>query len=455
MNQDDTYTVRTPTRSEINTFKVLANQDFTDLGRQEPEHRPELIERPPDLEYRELDPPPPVEQETVVDPILHSNDDYEARQHQYIYDNHHKDEVDYRNDDQQKDYRPNDERLNDERPKENVHEKARQESDVDVNIEKEALLYEIELMEKQGQIKLHRTLTMHNSLDEIQYQYDRANMIISTQQTVDWAKTGIKMGSSVLEALLKRFGLNVVDGFSNNLCKDMSKFNKPLTKMYRKYWRRGTSSPEMELAMIVFGALAMTVIGNKGFMGGSKSTSEPMARPVPPSVPPSIQHNESAMRPPGSSSNAPSVPKEIPEWARAALEKTDSKPQHYSKHAPAEFSTEKSKAVTSSMDRLSERPMDRVPERPMDRVPERPMDRVPERPVEPQTIMEPHKEPERPERPIERVPEKPKEQELLSELPSLGEPSQENVKKLTLTSPRSGRRSRLAKDQPELNLDGY
>ena len=76
---------------------------------------------------------------------------------------------------------------------------------------------------------------------------------------------------------MKKFGINVVDGFSNNLCKDMSKFNKPLTKMYRKYWRRGTSSPEMELAMIVFGALAMTVMGNKGLMGSK--AAEPMTRP--------------------------------------------------------------------------------------------------------------------------------------------------------------------------------
>jgi hypothetical protein len=139
-------------------------------------------------------------------------------------------------------------------------EEVRKETEADIAIEKEALLYELDIMEKQGLIKLHRVLSMQNSLEEIQYQYDRANMIVSTQQTVEWAKSGIKMGSSILESVLKRFGVSVVEGFSNNLCKDMSKFNKPMTKMYRKYWRRGTSSPEMELAMIVFGALAMTIL---------------------------------------------------------------------------------------------------------------------------------------------------------------------------------------------------
>lgn len=216
---------------------------------------------------------------------------------------------------------------------------------MEASIEKEALLYELELMEKQGLIKLHRNLDMNNTLEEIQYQYDRTNMIVSTQQTVDWAKTGIKMGSSILEALMKKFGISVVEGFSNNLCKDMNKFNKPLTKMYRKYWRRGTSSPEMELAMIVFGALAMTVMGNKGLMGSKPS--EPLARPVVPDAVASSATGSangvaaSALRPPSMNAfgnfSAPvqqqQKPTVVPEWARAALAGPlgSEAPQHFAK----------------------------------------------------------------------------------------------------------------------------
>jgi hypothetical protein len=163
---------------------------------------------------------------------------------------------------------------------------------------------------------------MADSLESIQYQYDRANMIVSTQQTVEWAKTGIKMGSGLLETVVKKFGLSIVDGFSNNLCKDMNKFNQPLTKMYRKYWRRGSSSPETELGMIVFGALAMTVMGNKGLMGGPKA-SEPFTRPQVPQVPQASQPAQpSALRPPNSA--------KMPDWARAALEaEGPEKPQHF------------------------------------------------------------------------------------------------------------------------------
>lgn len=206
-------------------------------------------------------------------------------------------------------------------------EKARADAAAEERVEKEGLLYELDLMERQGNIKLHRELTMENSLEEIQYQYDRANMIVSTQQTVDWAKTSIQVGSGVLEAVAKRFGLHAVDGFSKNLCKDMNKFNKPLTKMYRKYWRRGTSSPEMELAMIVFGSLVMTVVGNKG--GGSLfGGGEPKAVKVPTAaVAPSAPMAPSAIRQPFSVSQQLPQQPPMPEWAKAALKEQKSEPE--------------------------------------------------------------------------------------------------------------------------------
>jgi len=299
--------VKTPTQSELNTFKVLANMDFTDLRKPEPSHLHTLKEKTPSLpRSRENS-----VQSVLSEPFVPIKSDLDVEPGP-VFESVTNAPV--------------------------LSEPVKVELDADVAIEKEALLYEIELLEKQGLIKLHRQLTMQNSLDEIQYQYDRANMIISTQQTVDWAKTGIKMGSSVLEAVLKRFGITLVDGFSNNLCKDMSKFNKPLTKMYRKYWRRGTSSPEMELAMIVFGALAMTIMGNKGFMGLS-GTSQPAKPEV---VGPRVEE-PSALKGPSMNGIAPSAPApgptKLPEWARNAMAAPMNHtmpPTHFTRVAPVE-----------------------------------------------------------------------------------------------------------------------
>jgi hypothetical protein len=383
---------RTPTQSELQTFQVLANQEFTNFGKRAPTatvlggpraddvdgvfevgrlgeaSREHSVARPPSRqpspaasqrsrvsvqeglwggvpEFRRPTPPLGTPERTVQEPELQNGllEETAPQEWRREVSTERRREV------------------STERRDEAAHgtssaewASAKKEAEIDVAIEKEALLYELELMEKQGNIQLHRKLSMSDTLESIQYQYDRANMIINTQQTVDWAKGGIKFGSMMLEAGLKRFGIGIVDGFSKNLTQDMTKFNRPLTKMYRKYWRRGTSSPEMELAMIVFGALAMTVVGNSNLLGGlfgggggAKQQAAPgaafggLAAASGPS-------GQSALRPPPAFGGAPSVAPAastgagagastaaVPEWARAAIAAgPPAPPQHFARVVP-------------------------------------------------------------------------------------------------------------------------
>lgn len=254
----DAASVLTPTRSEINTFRVMANTDFTNWDKSDPNRlllggrtlltppasSPQIT--PPRTPQRTPLPPSP-----PASPII-------VEDHASVVQ----------------------EPSSPPRVDPEVRAQARKTTEHEILLEKEGLLNELALMEKQGLVKLHRQLSISDSLEEIQFQYDRASGMLATAQAVEWAKTGIKMGSGLLEGLVKRMGVGVADGFSNNLCKDMSKFNRPLTRVYRKYWRRGNTSPEMELFMIVAGALVMTVYQNKNPMGTART--EPMARPVPP-----------------------------------------------------------------------------------------------------------------------------------------------------------------------------
>jgi hypothetical protein len=197
---------RTPTRSELNTFKVLSNLDFTDLRKPEPqwsEQRDQRVEQRPEqhrVEQRpdEMPPTPKAATPRALTPVPSLPITPESSTPPSPVP------------------RPLTPRPDVPDP---VYTEAKKMSAVDVTLEKEALLYELEIMEKQGSIKLHRQLTIDDDLDTIQYQYDRANMIISTQQTVEWAKTGIRMGSGLVETFAKKFGISMVDGFSNNLCK--------------------------------------------------------------------------------------------------------------------------------------------------------------------------------------------------------------------------------------------
>jgi hypothetical protein len=110
---------------------------------------------------------------------------------------------------------------------------------------------------------------------------------VNATQMVDFAKNAIKMGSGMVEMVLKKSGIKLVDGYHTNLCKDMNKFNRPLNRLYKKYWRRGGMSPEAELGMLVFGSLAWTVVQNKmGSFGQEKEepTPQPKATKPPPQM---------------------------------------------------------------------------------------------------------------------------------------------------------------------------
>lgn len=152
----------------------------------------------------------------------------------------------------------------------------------EVLAEKEALLGELKSMEKLGTARLAREFTLADSLQALQFEYERIQSDQSAVQTVEMAKGGIRMGVGVLEMLLKKYGLNAVDGWYNQACGDMSKYNRPLHKLYKKYWRRAPSSPLTEIAYLILGSAAWTVVQNKVLGGGSNSAHP---APSPPSAP--------------------------------------------------------------------------------------------------------------------------------------------------------------------------
>lgn len=159
----------------------------------------------------------------------------------------------------------------------------------EIEYEKQALLEELRNLERNGDYKPVKELTMKDTLEEIQFQYDRVQNELNTSQGVQFAISSIKMGSSLVETVLKKFGFSLVDGFSANLCKDPSKFNRPVTKLYKRYWRKGNMSPESELAMIVLGSLAWTMVQNKMNGGGGSNNLQPVPpAALPPTPKPTV-----------------------------------------------------------------------------------------------------------------------------------------------------------------------
>lgn len=183
---------------------------------------------------------------------------------------------------------------------------AQQENeDYEVRAEKEAILQDLHnLARPPTNIKLTREFDVDvHTLDELQFEYDRIQSELNANQMVDYAKQGIKFGVGGIEMFLKNSGFVAVDGWYKNSCADMNKYNRPLLKLYKRYWRKVSMSPVAELSMLLFGSLAWTVAENK--MGLKPKAPAPAA-------PPSFA--EFMPKPEGGGMRPPSMGGKGPRW---------------------------------------------------------------------------------------------------------------------------------------------
>ena len=184
---------------------------------------------------------------------------------------------------------------------------AEENEDYEIRSEKEGILNEIlGFARPPHNYKLSRDWNIAtHTLDELQFELDRINSEQSANGVIDMAKSGIKFGVSGLETFLKQQGIDSVDGWYTNSCKDMSKFNRPLGRLYKKYWRNTQLSPMMEMAYLLGGSLAWTMAENK--MGFRKNASAPAAT-IPTEMPQAASFEAPStmkMRPPSNSFTAP------------------------------------------------------------------------------------------------------------------------------------------------------
>ena len=296
MDTDSVYNMRTPTKSELATFQVMSNQEFVDLSRPQPTTdifnrllRGDAVDEEDEKEEEEnLELPGVTMEQNWVE-----EEDDEKPDEFFVSEVHSP---------QQPVSPPQratplpkqmatplqspQKEEEEEEQEEKYEKKSRRKKksvDPEIEAEKEGLLAELHALERQGLFKFVRPLTMDDSLEELQFQYDRAQAELNTNQMVEMVKSGIKMGSGMVEMMMKKNGVQSVDGFHTHLCRDMNKFNRPLGRLYKKYWRKGGVSPEMELGMIFGGSLAWTIVQNK--MSGKFDAPPSQAAPPPPPPP--------------------------------------------------------------------------------------------------------------------------------------------------------------------------
>ncbi len=181
----------------------------------------------------------------------------------------------------------------------------------EIEREKQGYLLELEKWKMQG-IHTTKQFSMRDSLDDIQFEYDRIKMNMDTVSGVNLKDamklvfTGVELANSKMGPILQ------LDGWSSEVTSDMQRYNNCLEKIYKKHWRKGSMAPESELAFMVVGSMLVFHCKAK-FFGNARTApavgAAPAAAATPP-APPSF-----FAPPPAAQPAAPTAPHQPPPGA--------------------------------------------------------------------------------------------------------------------------------------------
>lgn len=124
-------------------------------------------------------------------------------------------------------------------------------------LEKQSVLLEMERLKAQG-IGLTREYNLDDNLADMQFEVRRHLLRLDEQNAIGMMKDGMKLLFGGIETGNRAIGsILQLDGWSAHACGEMDahKYDQSLSAIYRKYWRRGVSSPEMEIAFGVLGSI--------------------------------------------------------------------------------------------------------------------------------------------------------------------------------------------------------
>ena len=121
----------------------------------------------------------------------------------------------------------------------------------EINSEKQGYLLELMKFKKQG-IELTRSYTMEDTLDDIQFEFDRIKTHLQTVNNVGMISDGLMFVFQGLEFANNQFGpILQLDGWSAAAKKDKQKYNHVIERLYKKHWRHGNTSPEVEFGWLI------------------------------------------------------------------------------------------------------------------------------------------------------------------------------------------------------------
>ena len=128
--------------------------------------------------------------------------------------------------------------------------------DESVVFEKQATLLEIDRL-RQGGAQPSRAWSVDDNLDDMRIEERKLKSNMEETQMVATMRDFLRLGFAGIEFMNARVRFFELDGWAETAGKDIERYDGTLRQLYRKYGRRATASPEIELLMGVGASIMM------------------------------------------------------------------------------------------------------------------------------------------------------------------------------------------------------
>jgi len=130
-------------------------------------------------------------------------------------------------------------------------------SSADEHHEKQSLLLDLERLRLQN-IHPSKQWTLDDDIDDIRYELKRLTLHVDESANIGMMRNSLQLACTGIEMMSQRFGILDLGGWSEEVCRDMNKYDRSLGMIYRKYWKRSQhQNPEMDILMGLTGSAAM------------------------------------------------------------------------------------------------------------------------------------------------------------------------------------------------------
>ena len=162
-------------------------------------------------------------------------------------------------------------------------ERGRERNPEEEKHDKISYLHDIDMLARE--LKVYnppKRFGVEDDIDDIRFERDRLQLQVQARRGAQAFKGGIKFTAMFLEIMNDKVlrGAVPIKGLHQEICRDMKdgKYDSPLTRIYKKHFRRGTTSPEMELGLMMGNTVARVVgknlIGKQGFKSFLEDTTD-------------------------------------------------------------------------------------------------------------------------------------------------------------------------------------